>query len=301
MTNQNYYLHPRRTPRGERRAGALSAAEIGSAHHAFLERVALAETGSAARLQEEAARLRREGSLSEAQAACLDFKALAAFWQSEVGRQLLSRRENVRREVAFTARFSPSELEELRGRGELEGVTAQSCKVGRAVLCPPSGNGTVIQHPCHTSRRRAGDCPPYLAPPPKTDSSAEDSRTDLAGEDREEFVIVQGVMDLAVVTPEEIWVLDFKTDHFAEQELEAKVRLYRPQLTLYARAIARIYGRPVTRRWLHFFAVGPSRGVGWQSNLFPRSPRRAWPPAIAPGRGAPFGPDRCSPAPGCRG
>jgi ATP-dependent helicase/nuclease subunit A len=177
---------------GERRAGPLSAAEIGSAHHLFLERVALAETSGAARLQEEAARLRREGSLTEAQAACLDFDALAAFWRSGVGRQLLARRENVRREVAFTARFSPSELEEWPGRGE----------------------------------------------------------------DRGEFVIVQGVMDLAVVAPEEIWVLDFKTDHFAEQELEARVRLYRPQLTLYARAIARIYGRPVTRRWLHFFAIG---------------------------------------------
>ena len=181
-----------RRPTGERRSGPLSAAEAGSAHHAFLERVALAETGSAARLQEEAARLRREGSLSEAQAACLDFKALAAFWQSEVGRQLLAQGENVRREVAFTARFSPSELEELQG----------------------------------------------------------------GGDDGDEFVIVQGVMDLAVIMPEEIWVLDFKTDHFAEQELEAKVREYRPQLTLYARAIARIYGLPVTRRWLHFFAIG---------------------------------------------
>jgi ATP-dependent helicase/nuclease subunit A len=74
--------------------------------------------------------------------------------------------------------------------------------------------------------------------------------------DGEEFVIVQGVMDVAVVKPEEIWVLDFKTDHFAEEELAARVRLYRPQLSLYARAIARIYGRPVTRRWLHFFALG---------------------------------------------
>jgi ATP-dependent helicase/nuclease subunit A len=63
-------------------------------------------------------------------------------------------------------------------------------------------------------------------------------------------------MDLAVVKPEEIWVLDFKTDHFAEEELPAKIRLYRPQLSLYARAIARIYLRPVTRRWLHFFALG---------------------------------------------
>jgi ATP-dependent helicase/nuclease subunit A len=189
-----------RRPAGEGRGGALSAAETGSAHHAFLERVALAETGSVAGLRAEAARMQREGSLSEAQAACLDFQALAAFWQSEAGRQLLARREDVRREVAFTARFSPWELEELPGRGgELEQQASQLV---------------------------------------------------------DEFVIVQGVMDLAVVTPEEIWVLDFKTDHFAEQELEAKVRQYRPQLTLYARAIARIYGLPVTRRWLHFFAVG---------------------------------------------
>jgi ATP-dependent helicase/nuclease subunit A len=195
----------------ERRAGALPAAEIGSAHHAFLERVELAETGSAARLREEAARLRREGCLTEAQAACLDFKALAAFWQSEVGRQLLSERENVRREVAFTARFSPSELDELRR-------ASPPCRLQQSAIRNPQ-------------------------------SAIESSAAD-------EFVIVQGVMDLAVVRPEEIWVLDFKTDHFAEDELDAKVRLYRPQLSLYARAIARIYARPVTRRWLHFFAAG---------------------------------------------
>jgi ATP-dependent exoDNAse (exonuclease V) beta subunit len=76
-----------------------------------------------------------------------------------------------------------------------------------------------------------------------------------SGAGGEEFVIVQGVIDLAVVMPEEIWVLDFKTDHFAGADLEAKIRIYRPQLSLYAQAIARIYGRPVTRRWLHFFAL----------------------------------------------
>ena len=124
--------------RRERRTGSLSAAETGSAHHAFLERVALAETGSAARLRGEAARLRREGVLSPAQADCLDFKALARFWRSGVGRQLLSRRENVRRELAFTARFSPSELAELPGsREQSEAATPQPREVGRAVPCPP--------------------------------------------------------------------------------------------------------------------------------------------------------------------
>jgi ATP-dependent helicase/nuclease subunit A len=101
-----------------------------------------------------------------------------------------------------------------------------------------------------------GTARPTLSRAPQKGLSPAGVPAGLAGEPGDEFVIVQGVMDVAVVLPEEIWVLDFKTDHFAEQELEAKVRLYRPQLTLYARAIARIYGRPVTRRWLHFFAVG---------------------------------------------
>jgi ATP-dependent helicase/nuclease subunit A len=239
-------------PRRERRTGPLSAAETGSAHHAFLEGVALSETGSAARLQAEAARLRREGSLSEAQAACLDFKALAAFWQSEVGRQLLAQRDKVRRELAFTARFSPSELEDLQGGGDkLEELTPQPSVPGRAVppvrrspgegACPP-GEGSARLNPLPSPDGGQGTARPTVPSPPNTD--------------QEEFVIVQGVMDLAVVKPEEIWVLDFKTDHFAEEELPAKIRLYRPQLSLYARAIARIYLRPVTRRWLHFFALG---------------------------------------------
>ena len=229
-------------PRGKRRAGPLSAAETGSAHHAFLEGVALAETGSAARLQAEAARLRGEGSLSEAEAACLDFKALAAFWQSAVGRQLLGQRDQVRRELAFTARFSPSELDELHGGGEkLEDGTHQSSMAGRAVPCPP-GEGGARLNPRPSPDGGQGTARPTVLHPLNADG--------------EEFVIVQGVMDVAVVKPEEIWVLDFKTDHFAEEELAARVRLYRPQLSLYARAIARIYGRPVTRRWLHFFALG---------------------------------------------
>ncbi|HEY6168644.1 MAG TPA: PD-(D/E)XK nuclease family protein, partial [Verrucomicrobiae bacterium] len=71
----------------------------------------------------------------------------------------------------------------------------------------------------------------------------------------EEFVVVQGVADLAVILPSEIWLLDFKTDHFAAAELDAKRAEHGPQLRLYAAALSRIYGRPVTRRWLHFLAL----------------------------------------------
>jgi ATP-dependent helicase/nuclease subunit A len=74
-----------------------------------------------------------------------------------------------------------------------------------------------------------------------------------AGHD--EFLIVQGVADLVVFRPAEIWLLDYKTDHFPEAELAQKVRDYGPQLSLYALALERIHGRRVTRTWLHFMAL----------------------------------------------
>ena len=77
----------------------------------------------------------------------------------------------------------------------------------------------------------------------------------------EEFVLVQGVVDLAVFRPKEIWLVDYKTDHFAEAELPAKLREHGMQLRLYARALARIYERTVTRTWLHFLALGRTEEI----------------------------------------
>jgi ATP-dependent exoDNAse (exonuclease V) beta subunit len=62
------------------------------------------------------------------------------------------------------------------------------------------------------------------------------------------------VIDLAAILPHEIWLLDFKTDHFPARELSEKIKLYRPQIELYSAAISRIHRRPVTQRWLHFLA-----------------------------------------------
>lgn len=76
-----------------------------------------------------------------------------------------------------------------------------------------------------------------------------------------EAVIVQGVVDLAVIAPNAIWILDFKTDAVTKSDLKEKVAQYRPQLLLYARALERIYGRAVTKRWLHFLAVGETVSV----------------------------------------
>jgi ATP-dependent helicase/nuclease subunit A len=73
----------------------------------------------------------------------------------------------------------------------------------------------------------------------------------LAGE----FVIIQGVVDLAIILPQEISLIDFKTDAAKPDELQDKVRLYEPQLKLYARALSEIYRRPVSEAWLYFLSI----------------------------------------------
>jgi len=75
----------------------------------------------------------------------------------------------------------------------------------------------------------------------------------------EEFVVGQGVVDLALVGPEGIVLLDFKTDRVpGGAGTRAKAEAYRPQLAVYALSLSRIYGLPVTGRWLHFLATGES-------------------------------------------
>ena len=78
----------------------------------------------------------------------------------------------------------------------------------------------------------------------------------------DEFVVGQGVVDLAVVDADGILVVDFKTDRVERGAMtRAKADRYRPQLAVYALALSRIHGRPVTSRWLHFLATGESVSV----------------------------------------
>jgi ATP-dependent helicase/nuclease subunit A len=76
----------------------------------------------------------------------------------------------------------------------------------------------------------------------------------------DEFVVVQGIADLILLGPKDIWLLDFKTDNITAAELPARTQLYRPQLSLYALALERIYQRPVKRTGLYFLSV---RQIVW--------------------------------------
>ena len=178
----------------------LGAAGTGTAHHKFLQHIAVENAGALAALETEAERLEKEKVLSSDERGVLDLPAVAAFWNSEAGQKIRQRAANVKRELAFTAKLSPAELDEILGRKS-------------------------------------------------------------APELEDEFVVVQGVADLVVLLPDEIWLVDFKTDDVRADELAGKIKHYAPQLKLYASALAKNYLRPVTNCWLHFLSAQKTMDV----------------------------------------
>lgn len=75
--------------------------------------------------------------------------------------------------------------------------------------------------------------------------TAKDSRS-------KEPIIIQGVIDFAVILKSEIWLLDFKSEPVSASSAGDRAEHHRAQLTLYQKALERIYRRPITRCWVHF-------------------------------------------------
>jgi ATP-dependent helicase/nuclease subunit A len=69
-------------------------------------------------------------------------------------------------------------------------------------------------------------------------------------------IIVQGIIDLLVETPEGLVIIDFKTDDVSAEGTLRRAELYRGQLDLYARAAGIILGREVKSKWLCFLRPG---------------------------------------------
>lgn len=70
-----------------------------------------------------------------------------------------------------------------------------------------------------------------------------------------EEILLQGVVDCAMIEEDGITLLDFKTDHVTEETLSQTAQHYRPQVRAYAGALQRIYGKPVKCAMLYFFRM----------------------------------------------
>lgn len=71
-----------------------------------------------------------------------------------------------------------------------------------------------------------------------------------------EQILLQGVIDCALIEDSGITVVDFKSDYISENNLPEKIARYTPQVQMYVKALSRIYQKPVTSAYLYFFSSG---------------------------------------------
>ena len=79
----------------------------------------------------------------------------------------------------------------------------------------------------------------------------------LAGEQ----ILLQGVVDCAIIEDDGITVMDFKTDLVTEETLPRLMERYAPQVQTYVKALRRIYGKPVKNAYLYFFGLNRFESV----------------------------------------
>ena len=75
--------------------------------------------------------------------------------------------------------------------------------------------------------------------------------SDLDGEK----VLLQGVVDCALIEPDGITVIDFKTDRVTEKNLDEVSARYIGQVRTYGDALSRIYEMPIKEKLIYFFRL----------------------------------------------
>jgi len=69
----------------------------------------------------------------------------------------------------------------------------------------------------------------------------------------DEKVLLQGIIDCAMIEPDGITIVDFKTDRVTDEKLQSYVDGYAQQISVYSYAIEQIYEKPVKASLLYFF------------------------------------------------
>jgi len=73
---------------------------------------------------------------------------------------------------------------------------------------------------------------------------------------KDEKILLQGVIDCALVEDDGITIVDFKTDKVTEETVASVTQKYSPQVQTYAKALEKIYQLPVKAKYLYYFHTG---------------------------------------------
>ena len=70
----------------------------------------------------------------------------------------------------------------------------------------------------------------------------------------DEKIIVQGIIDMLIKTPDAAIIIDFKTDHISSGQMQQRAELYLPQIKWYCKAAGDILNVKNVSGWLYFLA-----------------------------------------------
>ncbi len=162
------------------------------------------------------------GLLSDSDRAVVDVDALAWFVSSPLASAIRAAGDGYRREFRFVAtepvEFFDRSIATQQSGGAFSNSTASA---GTARLNPASPAGVARSSPASPGDR----------------------------------VLVRGIVDGIIVGGDSLDIIDFKTDAIEPTEAAERARDYAPQVTLYARAMARLWRRPVRACHLVFLTA----------------------------------------------
>ena len=157
----------------------------GTAMHAVMQYIQYSACGTLAGVQEQLKRLQEQGYITDEQAELVDAAKIAAFFDTEIGKKLITAKQ-VLREFKFSV---------LDDAGKYD--------------------------------------------PDVTD----------------EEILLQGVVDCAILDDDGIIVIDFKTDRVTEDTIMSVADGYRQQVIAYADALQKIYQMPIKEKLIYFFEL----------------------------------------------
>jgi len=199
-------------------SGSRHAKLVGTAAHLVVSSLDLRRPVTRSVVEKTRDRLVKEGAIPADLAESIDTEGILAFFETKLGAAACDARNTVWQEWPFTF-----------------GLPARESSDPAA---PRTQDG----------RQRTEDRGRPVDP-----RAAANPQSAIRNPQSDEIIVVQGVIDLLVQTPEGMFVIDFKTDHVCGEEVRARAEAYRGQLEMYARAAAAIRRDKVLEKWLYFF------------------------------------------------
>ena len=225
FTKIDYSLAFDRKPKAVFATKQIDGREIGTATHLVMSKLDLAKSVTTEAVVQLIEKLVKDGAIIQEIASQINVESIMKFFKSKLGQIVLDKNNSFRREWPFTFAVPASQWD--------ESATHQTGH--RLALRSFSEGGSRVTSPVRKNRN------PELSTKSQISNGASD-----------DFIIVQGIIDLLVKTPEGLVVIDFKTDDVSAEGASKRAAIYRGQLDLYAQAASAITGDNILSKWLYF-------------------------------------------------